>query len=232
MKTKLLVLLSLILIVSSCSKNITYTPEFMEQTSGRYLYSQDEIIDVYYDDGELFLKWRGSEKIKPIALGENRFSVIEMNRILHFVENPETKQRYLSKVSEIDESDISYDYKKVADTYKVPSIHLKEKAYEEALAGYLKIQKQDSTSIFINEHAFNKYGYKLLREKKNKEAIEIFKINVALYPESDNVYDSLGEAYLTNGDSLQAFDNYKKALQYNTGNRRAKRYIEAYNKKQ
>jgi len=45
------------------------------------------------------------------------------------------------------------------------------------------------------------------------------------------VYDSLADAYLRNEDSLQAFSNYKKALQYNTGNRRAKRYIEAYKKK-
>ena len=56
-------------------------------------------------------------------------------------------------------------------------------------------------------------------------------MNVALYPESDNVYDSLADAYLRSGDSLQAFNNYKIALEYNSGNKRAKQYVEAYNKK-
>ena len=78
---------------------------------------------------------------------------------------------------------------------------------------------------------FNKKGYTLLRENKYNEAIHIFKINVALHPESENVYDSLAEAYLKSGDSLQAFNNYKKALELNTGNRRAKDYVNAYKNK-
>jgi len=53
---------------------------------------------------------------------------------------------------------------------------------------------------------------------------------MALYPKSDNVYDSLADAYLRNGDSLQAFNNYKKALELNTGNDRAKAYIKKYSK--
>ncbi len=229
MKTKSLFLL-FIVIISSCSKSINYTPEYKAQTAGRYLFSQDEVIDVYYKDNTLFLKWRGADKIKPIVLDDNKFSVIEMNKMIHFVEHPETKKRYLSKISETDETAISYDYVKVEDSFKVPSMYLKEKEYNKALLGYLEIQKKDSTSVFLNERSFNRYGYKLLRDKKYEDAIGVFKINVALYPESDNVYDSLAEAYLGSGDSLQAYNNYKKALEYNNSNRRAKRYVEEYNK--
>jgi len=38
------------------------------------------------------------------------------------------------------------------------------------------------------------------KQEKVKEAIEVFKLNVEAYPESFNVYDSLGEAYMVNGD--------------------------------
>jgi len=230
MKTKFLFLLFVTVILSSCSKSIDYTPEYIAETSGRYLYSQDEVIDVYYEDNTLFLKWRGADKIKPIVLDDNKFSVIEMNKMIHFVEHPETKERYLSKISETDETVISYDYIKVESSFKVPSIYLKEKDYDNALLGYLEIQKKDSTSIFLNERSFNRYGYKLLRDKKYEDAIGVFKINVALYPESDNVYDSLADAYLNLGDSLQAYNNYKRVLYFNNSNRRAKRYVEEYNK--
>ena len=56
-------------------------------------------------------------------------------------------------------------------------------------------------------------------------------MNVALYPESYNVYDSLGDAYLRTEDSLQAFNNYKKSLEFFNDNKKAKEYVDAYNKK-
>ncbi|MEZ4856598.1 MAG: tetratricopeptide repeat protein [Gelidibacter sp.] len=218
------------LLVFSCSKGIHYSAEHIAQTSGRYLYNQDEIIDVYYDDNTLFLKWKGADKIKPVALDANTFFVADMYKKLRFVQNPKTQQRYLGTVSETNDSVVTYDYLKVADTFETPSMYLKDKDYDKALAGYLEIQKQDSTSVFIEERAFNSLGYKLLRAKEFDDAIAVFKINVALYPESDNVYDSLGEAYLKKGDSLNAFDNYKKSLQLNTGNRRAKEFVDYYAK--
>ena len=230
-KTKSLFFI-LFLIVFSCSKNIDYSSEYMEQTSGRYLYNQDDVIDVYYDNGKLFLKWRGAEKIKPVILDKETFILVEINQKFHFVQHPETKKRYLSKISKENEDIISYDYKKVPNSFKVPSMHLKNKDYDKALVGYLEIQKQDSTSVLINEREFNSLGYKLLREKEYQNAIDLFKMNVILYPESDNVYDSLADAYLRSGDSLQAFNNYKKVLEYNNGNKRAKQFVEAYNKSQ
>ncbi|MCF8272830.1 MAG: tetratricopeptide repeat protein [Flavobacteriaceae bacterium] len=232
MNTKAVVLtLFFIMIVSSCSKNIDYSAEFIKQTSGRYLFNQDAVIDVFYDNNTLFLKWKGAEKIKPIVLDSNTFFVADLYKKLQFVQHPKTKAWYLSEISNNHENTISYDYLKVADSFKTPSMYLKDKEYNKALLGYLDIQKQDSTSVFINESDFNRLGYDFLRENKYQDAIHVFKINVALYPESDNVYDSLADAYVRSGDSLQAFVNYSKALEYNSGNQRAKNYVELYNKK-
>ena len=151
-----------------------------------------------------------------------------MYKKLRFVKNPQTKEAYLGIVSEDDDNKVDYAYLKVADTFKTPRMYLKDKEYDKALAGYLAIKQQDSTSVFLEEASFNRLGYNLLNEKAFNDAISVFKINVALYPNSDNVYDSLADAYLRKGDSTQAYTNYKKALELNTGNRRAKRFVESY----
>ena len=223
--------LLVVIVVSGCSKNVEYTAEYKEKTAGRYLYNPEVVIDVYFENNNLFLKWQGEKVIKPIILDKNTFFVADMYKKFHFVEHPQTKKRYLSVLDEDNEKIISYDYLKVSDSFKTPSMYLKNKEYDKALLGYLNIQKQDSTSIFLDETDFNRKGYQLIGEKKYQDAISVFKINVALYPNSDNVYDSLADAYLRNGDSLQAFNNYKKALELNTGNDRAKEYINKYSKK-
>ena len=61
------------------------------------------------------------------------------------------------------------------------------------------------------EDLLNRAGYQLLQGEKFTEAIELFKKNVANYPNSANVYDSLGEAFEKNGQLKQARENYEKA---------------------
>jgi len=226
----LLFTFSLIAIVTSCSKNIDYSQEHINETSGRYLYSQDEVIDIYYENNNLFLKWRGADKIAPVVLDVNTFFVADMYKKLRFVQHPETKKHYLSIIPEDENAPLTYDYLKVEDSFKTPSMYLENKEYNKALEGFLNIKEQDSTSVFIEEGELNELGYEKIRKKEFQDAIEVFKINVALYPESDNVYDSLADAYLRHGDSLNAYNNYKKALELNTGNKRAKKFIKAFNK--
>lgn len=63
-----------------------------------------------------------------------------------------------------------------------------------------------------NENEMNLYGYQLLGEKKQDEAIAVFRKNVKDHPESWNTYDSLGEALAAKGDKKGAIENYSKAL--------------------
>lgn len=232
MKIKILLFFCILIVTSiGCSKKINFSSEFKEQTSGRYLYNYDMVIDVYYENNKLFLKWLGEEVIKPIVLDENTFFVADLYKKFHFVQDPISKKRYLSEIPEDVEDKITYDYVKVADSFKTPSMYLKNKEYKDALKGYLAIKKEDSTSIFINERDFNRKGYEFLREKQFTDAIEVFKINVALYPNSDNVYDSLADGYLRSGDSLNALINYKKVLELNSGNKRAKEYVNKHAEK-
>jgi CubicO group peptidase (beta-lactamase class C family) len=73
----------------------------------------------------------------------------------------------------------------------------------------------------LPENDLNVLGYKLAGKGQKKNAIEIFKLNVSLYPNSWNTYDSLGEAYESIGDKKQAIENYKRSLELNIQNTNA-----------
>jgi CubicO group peptidase (beta-lactamase class C family) len=67
----------------------------------------------------------------------------------------------------------------------------------------------------LDEGEMNGLGYQLLRDGKTKEAVEVFKLNAAAFPKSWNVYDSLGEAYVSDGEKKLAILNYEKAVELN-----------------
>lgn len=63
------------------------------------------------------------------------------------------------------------------------------------------------------ETRINNAGYFLLGQNRIDQAIEIFKLNVELHPNSANAFDSLGEGYLKKGDKANALSNYRKAVE-------------------
>jgi len=89
---------------------------------------------------------------------------------------------------------------------------------EEALAAYRELKARVPKDQAIDENRLNSLGYGFLGDKKLVEALAVFKLNVELYPESWNAYDSLAEAYMTNGDKEPAILNYEKSLALNPNN--------------
>jgi CubicO group peptidase (beta-lactamase class C family) len=86
-----------------------------------------------------------------------------------------------------------------------------EKGPDEAKRLYYETRKVRPADL--DEPTVNQIGYSLMNAKKYKEAIEVLKLNVESYAESANVYDSLAEAYLNNGDKELAITYYKKVLE-------------------
>lgn len=66
-----------------------------------------------------------------------------------------------------------------------------------------------------NEYELNSLGYLLLKHKQFAEALNIFRINASLYPQSANTLSSLGEGYLEYGDKTKAASFLEKSLEYN-----------------
>jgi cytochrome c-type biogenesis protein CcmH/NrfG len=51
-----------------------------------------------------------------------------------------------------------------------------------------------------------------------QDAIAIFRLNVAEYPDASNPYDSLGEAHLAAGDTARAIENYQRSVELDPDN--------------
>jgi CubicO group peptidase (beta-lactamase class C family) len=89
--------------------------------------------------------------------------------------------------------------------------------------------KSDKTWYFY-EHEMNELGYQLLLkssfENRVELALEVFKLNTLLFPESANVYDSYAEALMHAGMNAQAISMYKKSLRLNPDNGTARRNME------
>jgi dienelactone hydrolase len=73
-------------------------------------------------------------------------------------------------------------------------------------------RKKDPHAKLFDEGLVNAIGYEHMQEGDNKGAIAILKLNATAYPDSANVYDSLSDAYLADGQKDLARENARKAL--------------------
>jgi len=215
----------LLLAMLGCSSN-TNDPVFLKKVEGRYLYSDDEMITVHSKDNILLLKWRGAAAIEPSKINDDTFYVKEMNAKIQFLTNPKNNKEYLIFLPKNKEDSIEYVHVKMKTSDKIPSQYLEEHNYKKALEGYLAIKAKDSMSPLIDYWNLDRKGLKYQDSDSLEVAIEIFKLNVALHPKVADVYVRLGKAYLKSKDTASTLTNYKKALEFDSGNKHLKRRIE------
>ncbi len=97
-----------------------------------------------------------------------------------------------------------------------------EESYTKAQQLYMQAKQRCPDSDLLDEAKMNELGYKFLYFWGNIDhAIKIFQLNVENHPQSFNVYDSLGEAYMVRGDTEYAIKNYEKSLELNSENSNA-----------
>ncbi len=98
---------------------------------------------------------------------------------------------------------------------------------ETALARYHEMKAAGTLPPAAFEEAMlNTLGYRLLRTEKVAEAIAVFKLNAGQFPDSYNVYDSLGEAYMVHGDFDLAIASYERSIQLEPGNDNGRQMLE------
>ncbi|HEV2297513.1 MAG TPA: amidohydrolase family protein [Candidatus Acidoferrales bacterium] len=98
---------------------------------------------------------------------------------------------------------------------------IQEQDVEAAVKQYHELKATEHAAYDFGEDELIGLGYQLLEMKKFKDAIRVFELNVEAYPSSYNAYDSLGEAYMDDGDKERAIKNYKKSLELNPSNSNA-----------
>jgi CubicO group peptidase (beta-lactamase class C family) len=104
---------------------------------------------------------------------------------------------------------------------------LRLKGINAALSEYSQIAGADSTAT--PESLLNDLGYYLLDQSRVDEAIRAFRANIAAYPESANVYEAIGDAYLAGGHRTAARDGYRRATELDSTNMRARRLADSLN---
>jgi glyoxylase-like metal-dependent hydrolase (beta-lactamase superfamily II) len=97
-----------------------------------------------------------------------------------------------------------------------------QRAGEDALRQVLAERDAKQPKYYFLEGEINAQGYRFLQADRTAQAITLFELNVELFPEAWNVYDSLGEALLKSGDTAGATAMYEKSLALNPESRSGK----------
>jgi tetratricopeptide (TPR) repeat protein len=103
---------------------------------------------------------------------------------------------------------------------------LNKRGFSHASEVYAEAKKQDP-DMNMDTDALDSWGYALMQQGHLPEAIEIFKLNIELHPDSSHIHVSLGEAYEKSGQKDLAINNYKKALEINPDNKDAAERLKA-----
>lgn len=95
----------------------------------------------------------------------------------------------------------------------------------EKLSEIIKNAKANFPIFDIRESKVEEIGNYLMLVKQKKQAIEVFKLNVGLYPKSADTYFKLAMAYESSGDKTTAAENFKKCLELDPTNKIALEHL-------
>jgi predicted alpha/beta superfamily hydrolase len=77
---------------------------------------------------------------------------------------------------------------------------------------YKEVSKRLGYNNFPAEELINSLAYYFMNEKRFDFAVALFDMNIKNYPNSSNVYDSRGDCFLAQQDSLKGLEYFEKAL--------------------
>jgi CubicO group peptidase (beta-lactamase class C family) len=197
-------------------KIIKLKPEVMDKLAREYS-SEAGTIKITKKDGYLMAETYESIKLKLLPISETKFVVEDLERIA-LIEFDDKGEPFPITVCPSLE---------IVDFYVV----MMKQGAASAVKWYKDKREKDKNVYHFSEAELNRLGYGLMELKKIKDAIEIFKLYAELYPISFRVYNSLGEAYLNNGDYQLAIQNYKKSLELNPRNKNAEKRLKEINNK-
>jgi D-alanyl-D-alanine-carboxypeptidase/D-alanyl-D-alanine-endopeptidase len=97
--------------------------------------------------------------------------------------------------------------------------------YADAVA-VVKTVEAKHPELHLTEDYVNSWGYQLLRQGQPQPALALFKLNVSLFPQGWNAYDSLAEVYESTGAQQLAIENYRHSLALNPKNDNAAQHLQ------
>lgn len=114
------------------------------------------------------------------------------------------------------------DIERVFNEYKTFNLLISQGKTVDEIIAVIKAQDRKDPEYNISERYINVLGYYYLNTLKQKDdALKVFKLNIEMYPESWNTYDSYAECLLRMGDIEKGITFYKKSLELNPENANA-----------
>lgn len=204
-------------------------PAELDQISGRYRINNDDLVKVFVKDNKLFKINFGEDPVELFQISDSTYISRDNNQPIQFMTDPGNGQLNMLTLNG-NNGTLKSTHSLMKEDEKLPIEILESGDFEQALIAYQKLMKSDPNDPVINENRLNRRGYNLLGKNKIGLAKDIFKININLYPDSANVYDSYGEACMENGDYDLAIANYKKSLTLESNNPNAVKMVEKMEK--
>ena len=210
---------------------VTLDAARLNDYAGRFQVNPDRVLTIMNQNGKLIARPTGDQEFELLPISETTFVRRDADLKYEFARvssggpnggatngNGNGGSHAVIESIQIRGDEVTNSAKRVSADILVPLELLMAGKTAEALAGYRKIKNESPDNVSIEEGRINNLGYRLLQQKRVADAIAMFKMNVEFYPNAWNTYDSLGEAYMVNGEKELAIANYKKSLALNPGN--------------
>lgn len=198
------------------------SPDSLKRYTGRFRVGADVVANITVDGGLLNMDMTGERPISLYPISGNEFVRKDYDSRIVFKTAPDPADDKIKLSGGGPERILT----RMGHDEKMPFECLASSDIDTGIDGYRKIWDMNKAAWAVTEQRLNRLGYLLMGSGKVKEAIALFALNVEFYPTSANVYDSLGEAYLENGDRELAKENYSKSLELYPGNANAARVLE------
>ena len=190
------------------------TPDVLKRVVGRYQFDSDGAVTVKEEEGRLVADVTRMPRVEIVPIAQDEFVIVEDGSRVKFVKGPTSAEDTL-RVSSGVSTTKAY---RIGPEQKIPYEYLQAGEFDEAVGRYKAIKKSKPSDPVVQESRLNALGYELLRQSNVKGALLVFTLNTELYPESANVWDSLGEGYAGAGEKELAIKHYKKSLELNSKN--------------
>jgi CubicO group peptidase (beta-lactamase class C family) len=175
----------------------------LEAYVGRYQVAPDRVLRVELAGDHLMAYDSAMALPDPLfPVGDHRFYRQFLNAMIDFELGEDGRARSYS-FDGPNETRIQRD--RLPEGELLPVELLLGGRIEEAIAAYRQQQ-------IASPQRLNALGYQLIGAMNQEAARALFELNSELFPESPNVWDSLGEVYLRSGDLERAGTAYRRAL--------------------
>jgi len=200
-----------------------FSPKQKAALQGRYVAPFNDVVEIREDNKELkMVSQFFTAELLPLNNGN--FAMDGFSNQFSLRVNPADQKTYITYLR--DGSDLlSYAMVKLDKGQKLPAEMAGKDNMQEVLIAYQRWQQAHPNSHLHTARVINREGYDKLKNGQVDAAITLFTVYTKLYPDDANAYDSLAEAYKAIGDIAMSIKHYKRAIEMNPNNVRAKQVL-------